>query len=85
MGTGNTPRLHHLNRGVIAPGREADLVIIDAPIGSAASTALETLATGDTPAVSAVIVDGVVKMGTSRNTPPGQHKVVVPGFAGGGH
>ena len=85
MATGNTALLHRLNRGVIAAGREADLVIIDAPIGSAASTALQTLATGDTPAVSAVIVDGVVRVGTSRNTPPGQRKVVVPGFAGGGH
>jgi enamidase len=85
MATGNTARLHHLNRGLVAPGREADLVIIDAPIGSAASTALQTLATGDTPAVSAVIVDGVVKVGTSRNTPPGQRHITVPGFAGGGH
>jgi enamidase len=85
MATGNTARLHHLNRGQVAPGREADLVIVDAPIGSPASTALQTLATGDTPAVTAVIVDGVVKVGTSRNTPPGQRKVAVPGFAGGGH
>ncbi len=85
MATGNTARLHGLNRGVIAPGREADLVVIDAPIGSVAGTALETLAAGDTPAVSAVIVDGVIKAGTSRNTPPAQRKVVVPGFSGGGH
>jgi enamidase len=85
LATGNTARLHRLNRGLVAPGREADLVLVDAPIGSAATTALQTLATGDTPAVSAVIVDGVVKVGTSRNTPPGQRKVVVPGFAGGGH
>ncbi len=85
MATGNTARLHGLNRGIIAPGREADLVIIDAPIGSAASTALETLAMGDTPAVCAVIVDGVVEAGTSRNTPPAQRKVAVPGFSGGGH
>ena len=55
-------------------------MIIDAPIGSAARTALETLAAGDTPAVSAVIVDGVIKVGTSRNTPPAQRKVVVPGL-----
>ncbi|MBA2597978.1 MAG: amidohydrolase family protein [Chloroflexia bacterium] len=85
MATGNTARLHGLNRGIIAPGREGDLVIVDAPIGSGASSALETLAIGDTPAVAAVIVDGEVKIGTSRNTPPGQHNVVVPGFAGGGH
>ena len=79
MATGNTARLHHLNRGRVALGPEADLAIIDAPIGSSASTALQTLATGDTPAVSAVIVDGIVKVGTSRNTPPGQRPVLVPG------
>jgi enamidase len=85
LATGNTARLHRLNRGVIAPGREADLVVVDAPIGSVASTALETLAAGDTPAVAAVIVDGALKAGTSRNTPPAQRKVVAPGFGGGGH
>lgn len=85
MATGNTARLHGLNRGIIAPGREADLAIVDAPIGSVARTALETLASGDTPAVCAVIVDGVIKAGTSRNTPPAQRKVSVPGFSGGGH
>ncbi len=85
MATGNTARLHRLHRGVLAVGREADLVIVDAPIGSATTSALETLAAGDTPAVSAVVVDGVIKIGTSRNTPPGQRKVVAPGFIGGGH
>ena len=85
LATGNTARVHRLNRGVVAPGREADLVVIDAPIGSAATNALETIAIGDTPAVSAVVIDGVIKAGTSRNTPPAQRKVAVPGFAGGGH
>ena len=85
LATGNTARLHRLNRGVVAPGREADLAIVDAPIGSVASTALETFAAGDTPAVCAAIVDGEVKIGTSRNTPPAQRKVVVPGAAAGGH
>jgi enamidase len=85
LATGNTARLHRLNRGVIAPGREADLLVIDAPIGSVASTALETLAAGDTPAVAAVIVDGTLMAGTSRNTPPAQRKFVAPGFSGGGH
>ena len=79
MATGNTARLHRLNRGLVAPGREADLVIIDAPIGSAATYGLETLATGDTPAVSAVIVDGASKReraairrrGNARSSYPG--------------
>jgi enamidase len=85
LATGNTARLHRLNRGVVAPGREADLVVVDAPIGSPATTALEAFATGDTPAVAAVVVDGAIKAGTSRNTPPAQRTVRVPGFAGGGH
>jgi enamidase len=85
LATGNTARLHRFNRGVIAPGREADLVILDAPIGSAASDALETLATGDTPAVAAVVIDGAVRVGVSRNTPPAQRRVVVPGAPAAGH
>src|SRR5262245_26779862 len=41
MATGNTARVHGLDVGVIAPGRAADLVLCDAPVGSAASSALE--------------------------------------------
>lgn len=83
--TGNTARLHRLDRGVIAAGREADLVLLDAPRGSPATTALEALAIGDTPAVAAVVIDGVIRAGVSRNTPPPQRPIAVPGFAGGAH
>ena len=38
--TGNTARVYRLNRGLIAEGREADLVVCDAPIGSVAADAL---------------------------------------------
>ena len=34
MATGNTARVHGLDVGVLAPGRAADLVLVDAPIGS---------------------------------------------------
>ena len=36
MATGNTARVHGLDTGVIAPGRAADLVLVDAPVGSVA-------------------------------------------------
>ena len=38
--TGNTARVYRLNRGLIAEGREADLVVCDAPIGSVGGDAL---------------------------------------------
>ncbi|HIC85742.1 MAG TPA: Enamidase, partial [Desulfobacterales bacterium] len=40
MASGNTARVHKLNRGLIEPGKEADLLIMDAPIGSVGENAL---------------------------------------------
>jgi enamidase len=84
--TGNTARIHRLDVGVIAPGRAADIALVDAPIGSAAATALEALAIGDLPGVSMVLIDGEVKVGRSRNTPPAARaaEVVGGGPAAGG-
>jgi enamidase len=70
MATGNTAKLYGLNRGVIAPGREADLAFMDAPIGCPGRDLLECLAEGDTPGVSIVMIDGKVVVTKSRNTPP---------------
>ncbi len=70
MATGNTARVHKLNRGVVAPGREADLVIMDAPMGSVGDDALSAIAAGDVPGVAMVLVDGKVVVAKSRNTPP---------------
>jgi enamidase len=83
--TGNTARVYDLGSGVIAPGREADLVIADAPRGSQARDALETLKIGDTPAVAAVIIDGEVRVNVSRNTPPAQRAIGIPWMKAGGH
>jgi len=88
LATGNTARVHGLDTGSIAPGKAADLAIIDAPVGSVAPTALEALANGDLPGVSMVLVDGVPLIGRSRNTPPAARMAeVVKGAApgGGGH
>jgi enamidase len=85
LATGNTARVHRLETGVIAVGREADLTIVDAPIGSAADTALGALAIGDLPGVGMVLIDGAVLIGRSRNTPPAARvPVVVKGSGPGG-
>jgi enamidase len=68
--TGNTARVYGLDRGMIAPGLEADLVFMDTPIGSPGADVLEALKEGDTPGVSIVMVDGQVVAAKSRNTPP---------------
>ena len=86
--TGNTARVYGLNRGLIAEGREADLVIGDAPIGSVAHDALGALAAGDLPGVSMVLVDGRILLGRSRNTAPAARAAEVVKGAGptaGGH
>ena len=68
--TGNTARVHKLPRGLIAEGLEADLVIMDAPMGSVGEDALEAIEAGDVPGVAMVLVDGEIVVAKSRNTPP---------------
>jgi enamidase len=88
MASGNTARVYGLPVGVIEPGREADLCIVDAPIGSVGKTALEALRAGDLFGISMVLIDGQIKIGRSRNTPPAARAALVVkghGTAGGGH
>jgi enamidase len=88
MATGNTARVHGLDVGILAAGRAADVVLVDAPIGSTASSALDALRLGDLPGISMVLIDGAVMIGRSRNTPPAARAAEVVGGAGpaiGGH
>jgi enamidase len=88
LATGNSARVHHVETGMIAVGREADVTFVDAPQGSAATTALGALAIGDLPGVGMVLIDGRPVIGRSRNTPPAARVPEVvkgPGVAGGGH
>ena len=70
LATGNTAHVHGLDVGLIEPGMAADLILMDTPIGSVGSTALEALTAGDLPGISMVLVDGKVLAERSRNTPP---------------
>ena len=77
--TGNVAALHGLHTGIIATGLEADLLVVDAPLGSQAADALGALAIGDTPAVVSAIIDGSPRFTKSRNTPPGTRPVSFSG------
>lgn len=88
--TGNNARVYRLSSGVIAPGRDADIVVLDACAGGAMPDALSALANGDIAAVGAVITDGCPRfVGRSRNTPATTRSIrvvrsnVVQDFSGG--
>ncbi len=85
LATGNTARVYGLNTGIIAPGREADLLIADAPVGSSAENILRALEIGDTPGISVALIDGAVRMYRSRNTPPPERAADVPWMTATGH
>jgi enamidase len=76
--TGNNARTYGINSGFLAPGRDADVVILDACVGGTKHTALDALANGDIAAVAGVITDGVPRfVGRSRNTPAAEKNVRV--------
>ncbi len=68
--TGNNARIYGLDSGLLAPGKVADIVLIDAPDGGTQTTALAAIKNGDIAAIGAVITAGVPRfVGRSRNTP----------------
>ena len=78
MATGNNARVYRLNSGVIAAGRDADIVLVDACLGGSQSDALSALNNGDIMGVGAVITDGIPRfVGRSRNTPETTRRVKV--------
>ncbi len=75
--TGNTARIRNLNCGLIEIGRAADFVFLDKAQHSAGRDLLDSLACGDIPGVGMVMIDGIVRCGRSRNTPPATEIPVV--------
>ncbi len=80
--TGNTARIRNLNSGLIEVGRDADFVFMDRAQHSPASGLLESVQIGDIPGVGMVMIDGIVRCGRSRNTPPATE---VPTVVSGAH
>ncbi len=70
FGTGNTARMRSLDCGLIEVGRAADFSFLDRPQHGAGRTLLEAVELGDLPGVGMVMIDGIVRTGRSRNTPP---------------
>jgi len=77
--TGNTARIRRLNCGLIEAGRDADFVFLDRAQHTAGKTLLESVQLGDIPGVGMVMIDGIVRCGRSRNTPPATEVPVVVG------
>jgi enamidase len=70
--TGNTARMRTLDCGVIEVGRVADFVFMDKAQHSAGNGFLDSVRLGDLPGVGMTMIDGVVRTGRSRNTPPAE-------------
>jgi enamidase len=70
--TGNTARMRKLDCGIIEVGRAADFVFIDRAQHTAGKDVLQSIALGDLPGIGMVVIDGIVRCGRSRNTPPAE-------------
>jgi enamidase len=70
--TGNTSRMRKLDSGLIELGRPADFALIDKAQHSAGKDLLDSVRLGDLPGVGMVVIDGLVRIGRSRNTPPAE-------------
>lgn len=68
--TGNTARKRGLDCGIVEVGRAANFVFLDKAQHSAGKDLLDSLQKGDLPGVGMVMIDGVVSVQRSRNTPP---------------
>ena len=77
--TGNTARMRSLNCGLVEAGRAADFVLMDRAQHSAGTDLLESVAMGDLPGIGMVVIDGMVRCGRSRNTPPAERVPEVVG------
>jgi len=70
--TGNTARMRSLESGLIEVGRPADFVFLAKAMHSAGRDLLDSIQLGDLPGVGMIVIDGIVRSGRSRNTPPAE-------------
>jgi enamidase len=70
--TGNTAKMRQLDCGLVKEGKAADFVIMDKAQHSSGKDLLDSVRKGDLPGIGMVIIDGIVRCGRSRNTPPAE-------------
>lgn len=71
--TGNICKFRNLDdRGMIEVGRSADLLFMDQATGGAGNGFVESIELGNLPGIGMVIIDGEIRVGRSRNTPPSE-------------
>jgi len=76
--TGNVAKVYRLDNGFIKRGKDADVLVVDAPLGGSQGTALDAIKHGDYPAIAACFTEGIPRyIGRSRNTPPPTRKVEI--------
>ena len=68
--SGNIAKKRNLDAGLIGVGMPADLVFMDKPEHSSGKDLLQAISFGDLPGIGMVIIDGIVRTGRSRSTPP---------------
>lgn len=70
--SGNVSKAYDIPAGLLAVGRPADMLLVDAPVGSMASDWKSAFRIGDLPSVASAITAGQIRFTRSRNTPPPQ-------------
>jgi len=90
--SGSNARIYGLDSGYLAPGKAADVVLLDAPDGGTQATALDAIKNGDIAAIGMVMTAGIPRfVGRSRNTPGTTRKArvatsrVTRDFSASGH
>jgi enamidase len=68
--TGNTARKRGLDCGLVETGRAANFVFLDKAQHSSGTNLLDSIQKGDLPGIGMVVIDGLVSVQRSRNTPP---------------
>lgn len=75
--TGNTAKIRNLDGGLMEAGRAADFVFLSKAQHSSGKDMLDSIRKGDLPGIGGVMIDGIPRIGRSRNTPPAE---VLPEF-----
>jgi enamidase len=68
LAMGNNAPVLRRDEGILTPGRPADLVLLQPPLGGAFDDPLSSIEHGDIPGIAAVVIDGQLRALRSRNT-----------------